>query len=72
MNIFKFDDLVLESAELLFAERGVSILLGEGVIISRARYVSDDHPILYPLLEVDVLVQGDVGPEVHQLDDLVD
>ena len=40
----------------------------EHVVVGGGGEVGDDHAVLDALLEVDVLVQGDVGPEVHELD----
>ena len=67
-DVLELDDLVLEPAELLLAERGVAGLLGEDVVVGGGGEVGDDHAVLDALLEVDVLVEGDVGPEVDQLD----
>ena len=70
-DVFEFDDLVLKLAELLLAERRVARFLGEDVVVGGGREVGDDHAVLDAFLEVDVLVEGDVGPEVHELDALV-
>ena len=67
-HVLQLDDLVLEPAELLLAERGVARLLGEHVVVGRGGEVGDHHAVLDPLLQVDVLVERDVGPEVHELD----
>ena len=44
---------------------GVS--LGKDVVICGSRDVSNHHAALDTILEVDVLIQGDIGPEVHKL-----
>ena len=67
-DVLEFDDFVLEPAELLLAERCVAAFEREHVVVGGAGEVGDDHAVLDALLEVDVLVQGDVGPEVHELD----
>ena len=40
----------------------------EDVVVAGGREVGDDHAVLDALLEVDVLVERDVGPEVDELD----
>ncbi len=67
-DVLELDDLVLELAELLLAEGGVAGLLGEDVVVGGGGEVGDHHAVLDALLEVDVLVEGDVGPEVDELD----
>lgn len=67
-DVFEFDDFVLELAELLLPERGVAAFEGEDVVVGGAGEVGDDHAVLDAFLEVDVFVEGDVGPEVHELD----
>src|SRR5690606_11299085 len=41
---------------------------GEHVVITGGGDVGDHHPVLHALLQVDVLVQGNVRPVVDQLD----
>ena len=52
---------------MFLAEGGVGVFEGEDVVIGSAGEVGDDHAVLDAFLEVDVLVEGDVGPEVHEL-----
>ena len=67
-DVLELDDLVLELAQLLLAEGRVGAGRVEHVVVAVAGEVGDDHAVLDALLEVDVLVERDVGPEVHQLD----
>ncbi|GAA3366707.1 Scr1 family TA system antitoxin-like transcriptional regulator [Saccharopolyspora gregorii] len=41
------------------------------VVVGSAREVGDDHAVLNALLQIDVLVERDIGPEVDELDPLV-
>ena len=70
--LFELADLVLEPAKLLLPECRVAAFERQHVVVGRPSKVRDDHAILDPLLEVDVLIQGDIRPEVNELDPLVD
>ena len=69
-DILQFDHFVLQPAQLLLAVGHVVVVgaVAQHVVVGRGHHVGNDHAVLHPLLEVDVLVQCDVGPEVDQLD----
>ena len=58
----------MELAQLFLPERGIAAFKGEDIVVGGAGEVGDDHAVLNAFLEVDVFVEGDVGPEVHELD----
>src|SRR5205814_7761364 len=67
-HVLEFDYFVLQLAQLLLAEYRVAGLLGEHVVVGGRGQIGDDHTVLNAFLEVDVLVERDVGPEVYELD----
>ena len=67
LEVFEFDDFVLEPAELLFAEDR-RCPQGEEVVVAGGGHIGDHHAAFDALLQADVLVQGDVGPVVDELD----
>ena len=71
-KVFQFDHLFLESPELLLAIRNFAAFCREDVVIAGGRHISNNHAVFDPFLEVNVFIQGNIGPVVHQLDGLVD
>ena len=67
-DVLELDDLVLELAELLLAVGSVSTCRVEDVVVADGGEVGDHHAVLDAFLEVDVLVERDVRPEVDELD----
>ncbi len=67
-DVFEFDDLILEFAQLFFAVSGVRTGRVENVVVTDCGEVGDDHSVLDALFEIDVFVERDVRPEVDQLD----
>lgn len=67
-QVFQLDHLLLKAAQLFFAVGDIVGLCGEHVVVAGRRHVGDHHPAFNPLFQVDVFVERDVGPIVHQLD----
>src|SRR6185295_6950381 len=74
-EILEIDDCVLELEELLApvlqVVHLVAGLLLDQVLLAGRRDIEQHHAAAHPLLEVDVLLELHVGPEVHELDTVV-
>ena len=74
-EVLQVDDGVLELEQLLAAVLQVvhlvAGLLLDQVLLAGGRDVEQHHAAAHPLLQVDVLLQLHVGPEVDELDALV-
>ena len=57
---------------MLLSIRNLAAFCREDVVVAGGRHVGNDHPVFNPFLEIDVFIQRNVGPIVHQLDGLVD
>ena len=68
LQVFQLDDFFLKPAELLLAIGDVVGCGGERIVVAGGGDVGDDHAVFDALLEVDVFVERDVGPVVHELD----
>ena len=66
--VLQLDHLLLHPPQLFLAVGDVVRLGGEDVVVTCRRDVRDHHPVLDAFLEVDVLVERDIGPVVDQLD----
>ena len=68
LEVFQLDDFFLQPAQLLLTVGEVVGFAVEGVVVAGGRDVGDHHSVFDAFLEVDVLVERDVGPVVDELD----
>ncbi|MNC33516.1 hypothetical protein D3C75_819100 [compost metagenome] len=67
-QVFQLDDFFLQAAQLLLAVGHIVGLGAKHIVVARGGDVGNHHPALDAFLEVDVLVERDVGPVIDQLD----
>ena len=71
-HFFKVYNLTLQSLKLLAAVLQVTLLVGiDIIVVACGGHDADPHSGLDAGLQIDVIVQLQVWPEVHQLDELV-
>ena len=64
--------LVLQSSQLLFSVGNIVAFGRENVVVTGGGHIGNHHPVFDPFLEIDVFIEGNIGPIVNQLNGLID